>query len=173
MNQATITDRTCGSWSVLAGIAAATLDGPLAVPRGETVIVASSFEQARISFEHVLAFMGDKLADKRRWKVWDTCQHARIEDRQTGARARCIGSDPRRAHGLAPVPVLADEPAQWPPTTGESMLSALRTAAGKQRHSRFVALGTRPADSQHWFGKMLNGGADYAQTHAARADDRP
>ena len=34
------------------------------VPRGETVIVASSFEQARIAFEHVVAFMGDKLADK-------------------------------------------------------------------------------------------------------------
>ena len=59
---------------------------------------------------------------------------------------RCIGSDPRRAHGLAPVLVLADEPAQWPENTGERMVAALRTAAGKQPHSRFVALGTRPAD---------------------------
>ena len=58
-----------GKTALLSGIAAATLDGPLAVPRGETVIVASSFEQARIAFEHVLAFMGDKLADKRRWKI--------------------------------------------------------------------------------------------------------
>ena len=37
-----------GKTTLLAGIACATLDGPLAVPRGETVIVASSFEQARI-----------------------------------------------------------------------------------------------------------------------------
>ena len=103
-----------GKTALLSGIAAATLDGPLAVPRGETVIVASSFEQARIAFEHVIAFMGDKLDDKRRWKVWDTAQQARIEDRKTGARVRCIGSDPRRAHGLAPVLVLADEPSQWP-----------------------------------------------------------
>ena len=79
---------------------------------------------------------------------------ARIEDHVTGSRVRCIGSNPRRAHGLAPVLVLADEPAQWP-----------------QPQSRFVALGTRPADSQHWFGKMLNGGGDYAQCHAARPDD--
>ena len=79
-----------GKTTLLAGIAAATLDGPLAVPRGETVIVASSFEQARIAFEHVIAFMGDKLDDKRRWKVWDTAQQARIEDRKTGARVRCI-----------------------------------------------------------------------------------
>ena len=162
-----------GKTALLSGIAAATLDGPLAVPRGETVIVASSFEQARIAFEHVIAFMGDKLADRRRWKIWDTAQQARIEDRMTGARVRCIGSDPRRAHGLAPVLVLADEPAQWPTTTGEAMVAALRTAAGKQPHSRFVALGTRPADVEHWFAKMLAGGADYAQSHAARADDPP
>ena len=160
-----------GKTALLSGIAAATLDGPLAVPRGETVIVASSFEQARIAFEHVAAFMGDRLHDRSRWKIWDTAQQARIEDRQTGARVRCVGSDPRRAHGLAPVLTLADEPAQWPETTGERMVSALVTAAGKQPHSRFIALGTRPADSEHWFAKMLNGGADYAQTHAARSDD--
>ena len=160
-----------GKTALLSGIAAATLDGPLAVPRGETVIVASSFEQARIAFEHVVAFMGEKLQDKRRWKVWDTAQQARIEDRKTGSRVRCVGSDPRRAHGLAPVLVLADEPAQWPDTTGERMVAALRTAAGKQPHSRFVALGTRPADAEHWFAKMLAGGADYAQTHAAGAED--
>ena len=67
--------------------------------------------------------------------------------------------------------VLADEPAQWPETTGESMVAALRTAAGKQPHSRFVALGTRPADATHWFAKMLAGSADYAQSHAAKAND--
>ena len=162
-----------GKTALLSGVACASLDGPLAVVRGETVIVASSFEQARIAFEHVLAFMGDKLGDKHRWKVWDTAQQARVEDKATGARVRCIGSDPRRAHGLAPVLVLADEPAQWPETTGERMVAALRTAAGKQPHSRFVALGTRPADAEHWFAKMLAGSADHAQTHAARSDDPP
>ena len=172
--------RANGKTSLTAGIAAATLDGPLVVPRGETVIVASSFEQARIAFEHVRAFMEPTLAEDRkrrvpdrRWRVWDTAQQARIEDRRTGARVRCVGSDPRRAHGLAPVLVLADEPAQWPPSTGERMVAALRTAAGKQPHSRFVALGTRPDDPEHWFAKMLSGGADYAQTHAARPGDPP
>ena len=50
---------------------------------------------------------------------------------KTGARVRCIGSDPRRAHGLAPVLVLADEPAQHPETTGERMVAAL-THGGRQ-----------------------------------------
>ena len=165
--------RANGKTALLSGIAAATLDGPLAVPRGETVIVASSFEQANTSFEHVLTFMGDELEAKRLWKTWDTAQQARIENRQTGARVRCIGSDPRRTHGLAPVLVLTNEPAQWPETTRERMVAALRTAAGEQPHSRFVALGTRPADAEHWFAKMLAGDADYAQTHAARDDDPP
>ena len=160
-----------GKTALLSGIAAATLDGPLMVPRGETVICASSFEQARIAFEHVVSFMGATLADKETWKIWDTAQQARIENRFTGARVRCIGSDPRRAHGLAPVLVLADEPAQWPPTTGERMVAALRTAAGKQPHSRFVALGTMPADDSHWFSKMFSDEAVYSQKHAARESD--
>ena len=54
-----------GKTALLSGIACATLDGPLMVPRGETVIVASSFEQARIAFEHVLSFVGDKLRDRQ------------------------------------------------------------------------------------------------------------
>ncbi len=129
------------------------------------------FEHGRIAFEHVLAFVGDKLADKDHWKVWDTAQQARIENRQTGASVRSIGSDSRRAHGLTLVLVLADEPAQWPETTGERMVAPLRPAAGKQSHSRFVTLGTRPAYELHWFAKMLAGGADYSQCHACGPDD--
>ena len=91
-----------GKTALLSGIAAATLTGPLVVPRGETVIVASSFEQARIAFEHVVAFLGDKLDDRDRWRVWDTAQQARVEDRLTGARVRCIGSDPRRGIWACP-----------------------------------------------------------------------
>ena len=53
------------------------------------------------------------------------------------------------------------------------MVAALRTAAGKQPHSRFVTLGTRPARADHWFAKMLNPAAGrYSQVHAADdADD--
>lgn len=120
-----------------------------------------------------MAFMGDKLEDKRLWKTRDTAQQARIENRQTGARVLCIGSEPRRAHGLAPVLVPADEPAQWPETTGERMVAALRTVAGNQPHSRFVALGTRPAHTEHWFAKMLADGADYSQTYSAGDNDPP
>ena len=162
-----------GKTALLSAVACATLDGPLAVPRSETLIVASSFMQATIAFEHVMAFMADKLKDRARWRVWQSGQLAKIQCKLTGSTVRCLGSDPRRAHGLAPSLVLADEPAQWPSTTGERMLAALRTAAGKQPDSRFVALGTRPAAHDHWFARLLAGGADYAQSHAAADDDPP
>ena len=163
-----------GKSTLVSGIALAALDGPLAVPRGETVAVAASFEQARIIFDAIMAAKGHVFrGDKDRWKIWDTAQQARIEDRETGARVRCIGSDPRRAHGLQPLLVLADEPAQWPESTGEKMRAALLTALGKIENSRFVALGTRPASAEHWFSKALAGGADYAQCHAAEDGDPP
>ena len=86
---------------------------------------------------------------------------------------RALGSDPKRAHGLAPSLLLLDEPAQWPNHTGERMLAALRTSMGKQPGARLIALGTRPASPEHWFAKMLSGTADYAQAHAAAEDDPP
>ena len=162
-----------GKTSLVAGIACAALDGPLASPRGEVVIAAASFEQARIAFDHVLAFMADKLQDRTCWRVWNTAQLARIENRKTGARVRCLASDPRRAHGIAPLLVLADEPAQWPGQSGEAMRSALVTALGKVPGSRLVALGTRPASPDHWFQKMLSGACDYTQSHEAAASDPP
>ena len=98
----------------------------------------------------------------RTWRMQDSANYATLEHRPTGARVRCIGSDPKRAHGLAPLLVLADEPAQWPSQTRDAMLAALITAQGKLEGSRLIGLGTRPADESHWFAKMLDGGgADY------------
>ena len=162
-----------GKSTLVAGIAAAALDGPLAVARGESVIVASSFAQACIAFDHVCHFLGDKLRDRRRYRFWQTGQLAKVEDKETGATVRALGSDPKRAHGLAPSLLLLDEPAQWPSSTGERMVAALRTSMGKQVNARLIALGTRPASSEHWFAKMLGGGADYSQCHAAAEDDSP
>ena len=162
-----------GKTVLVAGIACAALDGPLMVPRGETIIVASSFAQACIAFDHVVAFMGDKLRDRKRYRFWQTGQLAKVEDKETGASVRALGSDPKRAHGLAPSLILADEPAQWPTHTGDRMLAALRTSMGKQPNARLIALGTRPASAEHWFAKMLGGVADYAQCHSAGAGDPP
>ena len=162
-----------GKTTLLAAIARATLDGPLSVARGETIIVASSFEQARILFEHCLSFLGDEVEDRRTWRIWDSAQLARIEYKPLKSRVRCLASDPRRAHGIAPVLSLLDEPAQWPESTAEKMLSAISTSAGKLPMSRMVSLGTKAADPDHWFSKMLAGGCDYAQEHSVPLDADP
>ena len=166
-----------GKTTLCAGIATATLDGPLMKSRCETVIVAGSLQQARVSFRHVKFFMGAKLElrsenGRKVFRVWDTMQGCAIENRLSGAILKCQGNDPRKAHGLAPSLVLADEPAQWD-AKGEAMLSAMRTSAGKQAGFRMVCLGTRPAGPEHWFSRLLDGGADYIQIHAAAPGDPP
>ena len=99
---------------------------------------------------------------------------ATITNRETGAMLRCCGSDPRRLHGAAPVLVLGDELAQWPPNQIDRMLAALETSRGKIPDSRMLWIGTRPASADHPFEKMLTGGSDYAQVHAARKGrDKP
>ena len=145
---------------------------PLHGPRREVICVASSFQQARVIFEDVLSYarsLGHDLADRELWRRQDSQNMATLEYVRTGARVRCCGSDPKRAHGLRPYLVLADEPAQWEAGKAEAMISALRTGLGKTPGSRLIALGTLPADSMHWFSQMLRD-APYHQLHAAPKD---
>ncbi len=158
-----------GKTALLAGIALAHLDGPLAVERSEIIFAASSFQQARIGFNHARAFLearGENLKDRSRWRLHDNYQVAGIEFIPNHARLRVLGCDPRRAHGLAPALVIADEPAQWEMAKSEKMISALRTGLGKVPGSRLIAIGTRPASSDHWFAALLRD-AEFSQVHAA------
>ena len=166
-----------GKSALCAGIATAVVDprGPLHGRRREAVVSAASFEQGRVIYEDVLAFLRERydLEDRQTWRKQDSANRALIEHRASGARVRCIGSDPGNAHGLRPSLVLCDEPAQWQSSTRDRMLSALRTGLGKVPDSRLIALGTRPADDGHWFARLLGGVADYSQVHAARPEDPP
>ena len=149
-----------GKSAVVGGLACAVADpaGPLHGTRREVVCVASSFQQGRIIFEDCLAMLRAKNGLSRKgWRVQDSANSALIEHRQSGARIRCIGSDPKRAHGLRPSLVLADEPSQWESAKAGPMIAALRTGLGKAPGTRLIALGTRPLGDQHWFAKMLQG----------------
>jgi len=161
-----------GKSALVGAIAAAAVVGPLAVRRGECIAVASSFAQARIIFDHARDYLRPWTdAEPDRWRVLDSQSAARVEDRETGAVLRCIGSDPKRAHGLAPRLILADEPSQWPVNFSEAMYAALSTSRGKIPDARLIALGTRPAGGGSWFSRLLEGGSGvYAQVHAAPAD---
>ncbi|MDE0473877.1 MAG: hypothetical protein OXI50_04920 [Gammaproteobacteria bacterium] len=160
-----------GKTGLVAAVAAAVLDGPLRVPNAEVILVASSFAQATIAGRDVLRYLGDSIADRERWRKRDNNAVFEIEHLPTRTRLKAVGSDPRRMHGLRPLLVLADEPAQWPTPTSEAALAALRTGLGKFPGSRLVALGTRPADGEHWFARMLSG--EGGVVYAARPDDPP
>lgn len=166
-----------GKSALVAGIAAAVVDpaGPLHGRRREVVCVASSFQQGRVVFDDLVNFLRERydLGKRQVWRLQDSANVATLEHRASGAKVRCIGSDPKRMHGLRPFLVLADEPAQWEAAKADSARAALRTGLGKVPNSRLIALGTRPANSGHWFAKMLRNDSNYVQAHAAGVDDPP
>ena len=143
-----------GKTSFCAAIACCHLDGPLMQENSDLTIVAGSFDQSRIAFRFIKNFMREKLEDRTKWRVIDSPNSALLENRDSGARVRCISSDARRALGLSGS-FLADEPASWPRTTTNQMYAALSTALGKVPDSHLLAIGTRPADQDHWFCKLL------------------
>ena len=106
-----------GKTTFVAGIACATLDGPLSEPMAETLVVASSsFDQGLVCFRHVLNFLQPVMDDRpKQWRVQDSERTG--PQSRTGTTAQCsafLGSDPRRLHGSAPKLILGDEIAQWP-----------------------------------------------------------
>ncbi len=161
-----------GKTTLCAAIGAASIDGPLAEPMAETLIIASSFDQGLNAFRHVREFLRPKLeAAPRRYRIQDSVNRASIVDRETMASLTVKGSDPRRLHGSAPKLLFFDEVAQWPHPA--DMLAALKTSRGKITDSRALWIGTRPDAPDHPFEKALSGGAGYSQRHAAAKSDPP
>ena len=158
-----------GKSGLVAGIACAVADpvGPLHGRRREVVCVASSFTQGRVVFEDCVAMLRTKTGlPSKAWRLQDSANVATIEHRESGARIRCIGSDPKRAHGLRPALAIMDEPGQYDPARAERMLAAMRTGLGKVPRSKLIALGTLPDHLTHWFARMF-GTAGYSQMHRA------
>lgn len=112
------------------------------------MIVAHDFKQAGIAFEDVKAMLfpgGEWDADE--WRVLDSSNARVIVHRASGARVQVLSSKPKVAHGIRPLLVLADEPAQWEAARPDTMLGVLETSLGKVPGSRMIALGTRPSDA--------------------------
>ena len=163
--------RGAGKTALTGSLGAAAVAGPWAAARGLVLIVASTFKQARVAFAHALAFMEPIIsADPDRWRVLDSEQSALIEDRESGAILEAREATPGSLHGPAPVLIIGDEPAQWQATQRDRMFSALRTSLGKVPGSRALFIGTRPADGDHWFAKLLQRSGT---TYAADPDGDP
>ena len=106
--------------------------------------MASSFGQARIVFDHILAFAGPFIEqDPDRFRIWDTTHNALIEDRDDWIHGYdALVVIPRGPLGLAPSLVLVDEPASFPKARSDRMRAVLTNdRLGKQPDSRLLALG--------------------------------
>ena len=140
---------------------------------GETVVVASSFAQARIIFEAVKTSL-ELLGEDKEFRIRDQQNLADIQHRETKARLRVAGSDNRRAHGWRFNLAVCDEPSQWGPR-GESLAAAIRTGLGKRQDAKVLYIGTRPSSDAHFFARLLDEDdkSIFSMTYAAEDDDNP
>ena len=147
-----------GKSAIASALACAVVDpdGPLHGEEDEVTVVASSHRQATIVFEDALRLLQKKTGlSRNEWRVQDTMNASLLEHRASGSRLRCVGSDPRKMHGLRSKFIVGDECAVWDTAKVESALSAITTSLGKCDGSRRILIGTRPADETHPFSKAL------------------
>lgn len=163
-----------GKTTLLAALCCAFLDGPARAGGSDIVLVASSFQQGKVCFRHVLSFLegryGGDLGPE--WRVADNNNDSQISNKAANVRLRVLGSDPKRAHGLAPSLLILDEPAQWTTNQTERMFAALRTSLGKIPGARLLIIGTRSDHSDHFFSRILRDSAA-SRTYAADKEDDP
>ena len=103
-------------------------DGPLFRPGAESVLLASSLEQARLCFAFLRRFVGEDG-----FRFQDSGQRVSCTHVPTHTRVRVASSDAKRAFGLGantPI-VVGDEPAAWLDRAGSLMYDALETSGGK------------------------------------------
>ena len=135
-------------------VAAAYFIGPLKRPRGHIYLIASITAQALIALDHLIECLS--LRDHtHRFRASFSSHLCGVKDVMTGSQVRVLSSRPKSAHGIQASLILIDEPSQHETNTRDPLYSALRTSLGKIPGSKLVALGTRPAESSHWFNKLL------------------
>lgn len=156
--------RANGKSSLAAFIASSALWGPISKARTSVVIVASSIDQGAEVFDQILP----QLPDDRPWGISNSKNAKQIRNPNNGVTLRVLGSEPRHLHGLKSSLFICDEPAQWG-NRAEKMFAALRSATGKIKGCKLIALGTMPANESHWFSRQVKGEADYAVLYQSKA----
>ena len=165
--------RGLGKSSIAADILSAYLapDGPLHRPGAESILLASSLDQARITFRFLRAAL---TGDDYRWL--DSGQRVGVTHVPTDTRVRVASSDAKKAFGLgSDTPaIVGDEPGAWQERGGALMFDALETSGGKS-DTRLFLIGTRaPGADGGWWRTLLEAEPDpsvYRQVHDAPVDD--
>ena len=169
--------RGAGKSTFLAALLIAYFIGPLLRCRTDLAVIAPSLAQTGHVLRAVKIIMRSTIEAKRdRFRDLDSTNRQLLEDRVKNIRLFGVGSEPRRLHGAGFRITLVDELAQFPPRQVDPMISAIRTSSGKVEGSRILWIGTRPADSEHPFARMLDGRDENITTrvvYSAREKDPP
>ena len=123
----------------------------------ESVLLAASFEQARIVFR----FARETLEPAGGYRFQDAANRIGIVHPATNTRLRVISSSGKRAMGLVGTPwAIADEPGSWETVGGELMHDALQTAQGKPGSPlRVTYIGTVAPATAGWWPQMIERGS--------------
>ena len=162
-----------GKTTTAAAVAAAATVGPLARRRASVLLVAATYQQATLAWDHARAFLQPWIdRDPERYRVLRSEQVAVFEDRETGVELRAREAVSRSLQGAAVACIVADEPREWKPSQRAGIYAALRSRLGKIEGSRLVAIGVQPADAEHWFRRLCRrNGMVYAAAGDAPFDD--
>jgi phage terminase large subunit-like protein len=146
--------RKQGKTQIAAVLALAFLCGPLVEERGQIYSAASDRNQAGLVFKELCAiidrvpWMTDRLNIRKQIKV--------VEDETTGSFYEALSSDARKAHGLSPSCIIADEIAQW---RGRDLWDNLVSGTGAREQPLIVAIGTQSDSDENLMSELV----DYAE----------
>ncbi len=146
--------RKNGKTQLAAVIALAFLCGPLTEERGQVFSAASDRNQASLVFKELAAiidrvpWMSDRLNVRSFNKL--------IEDSVTGSTYEALSSDARKAHGLSPSCVIADEIAMW---RDRDLWENLISGMDAREQPLAIAIGTQAASDENLMSELV----DYAE----------
>jgi phage terminase large subunit-like protein len=171
--------RKNGKSALAAALALCHLCGPEAEQRGQVYSAAADRDQAALIFREMIAFI---QADESMSARIVIRSHAKtLEDLESGSIYSALSSDARKAHGLSPSFVVADELAQW---KGRELYDNLLTGFGARSEPLMVVISTQSPDANHVmtelvrYGEQINAGeiedkSFHATVHAAAPNDDP
>ena len=147
--------------TTLAGWLAARIMSPddsMFTPGTESVLVAGTIEQARITFRVMRGFLGEDVG----MKYTDSGQRIAVNHPATNTRLRIIGSNGNAAMGLLQCPwAICDEPGVWYPNS--LVWPALTTARGKPGSPlKILIVGTLAPNADragHWYWDLIDAGS--------------
>lgn len=146
--------RKQGKTALAAALALCHLCGPEAEQRGQVVSAAAADRaQASLIYSEMKAFalVDDRIADRLIFREFVK----EIEDTATGSTYRALSSDGKKAHGLSPSFIVADELAQW---RGRELWDALVTSTGARAEPLFITISTQSADPHSVMSEMVRYG---------------